>query len=130
VDPATRSVAVYIQIPNANGALKGGTFASGRVVSRVIPGAIVVPASAIRQSADAGRPFVYRIAGKVIDVAQIQVGVVDERAGMAEVIEGLAAGDRVVVGNVGVLGRGMQVTIAGEERQGQRPATNGARPNP
>ena len=129
VDPATRSVAVYIQIPNANGALKGGTFASGRVVSRVVVGAIVVPASAIRQSADAGKPFVYRIAGKAIDVAMVQVGVVDERAGMAEVLDGLAAGDRVVVGNVGVLGRGMQVTIAGEERQGQRP-TNGARQNP
>lgn len=131
VDPATRSVAVYVQIPNANGALKGGTFASGRVVSRVVTGAIVVPASAIRQSADAGRPFVYRIAGKVIDVAPVQVGVVDERMGMAEVLEGLAAGDRVVVGNVGVLGRGMQVTIAGEERQGQRPGTNGTtRPSP
>ena len=132
VDPATRSVAVYVQVPNENGSLKGGTFASGRVVSRVIPGALVVPSSAIRQSADEGRPYVYRIAGKVIDVAQVQIGVVDERAGMAEVLEGLSLGDRVVAGNVGVLGRGMQVIVAGEERQGvQRGAPNGApRPSP
>ncbi len=122
VDPATRSVAVFVQIPNANGALKGGTFASGRVVSRSISGALVIPAGAIRQSAGEGRPYVYRIAGRVIDVAPIQVGVIDERLGMAEVLDGLAEGDRVVIGNVGTLGRGMQVVIAGEERRPNGPS--------
>jgi multidrug efflux pump subunit AcrA (membrane-fusion protein) len=113
-------VSVYVQIPNASGALKGGTFASGRVVSRMVSGALVVPTAAIRQSADEGKPYVYRLAGKTIDLASIQLGVVDERAGMAEVLEGLAEGDRVVVGNVGALGRGMQVIIAGEEGRGPR----------
>jgi membrane fusion protein, multidrug efflux system len=122
VDPATRSVAVYVQIPNASGALKGGTFASGRVVSRVVSGALVVPAAAIRQSADEGKPYVYRIAGKSIDVAAVQLGVIDDRVGMAEVLEGLSEGDRVVVGNVGALGRGMQVIIAGEESAPKRGA--------
>lgn len=124
VDPATRSVAVFVQIPNSTGALRGGTFASGRVVSRTITGALIVPASSIRQSAEDGKPYVYRIAGRVIDVAPVQVGVVDERAGLAEVLEGLAEGDRVVVGNVGTLGRGMQVIIAGEERTGGARSTS------
>jgi membrane fusion protein (multidrug efflux system) len=123
VDPTTRSVAVFVQIPNTTGALKGGTFASGRVVSRLVSSALVVPASAIRQSADAGKPYVYRLAGRTIDVALVDIGIVDERAGLAEVLDGLAEGDRVIVGNVGTLGRGMQVIIAGEER------TNGQRPN-
>ena len=118
VDPATRSVAVYVQIPNATGALKGGTFASGRVVSRVVSSALVVPTSAVRQNADGSKPYVYRIAGKVIDIAQVQLGIVDDRGGTAEVLDGLAEGDRVIVGNVGALGRGMQVIVAGEERQG------------
>lgn len=116
VDPATRSVAVFVQIPNGSGALKGGTFASGRVVSRVVSTALLVPSAAVRQAADGGKPFVYRLAGRVIDVAPVQLGVVDERAGVAEVTDGLAEGDRVIVGNVGTLGRGMQVTIVGEER--------------
>jgi RND family efflux transporter MFP subunit len=120
VDPATRSVAVYVQIPNASGALKGGTFASGRVVSRVVSGALVVPAAAVRQSPEEGKPYVYRIAGKTIDIATVQLGVVDDRAGMAEVLDGLSEGDRVVVGNVGALGRGMQVIIAGEESMAKR----------
>jgi len=123
VDPATRSVAVYVQIPNASGALKGGTFASGRVVSRVVSGALVVPAAAIRQSPEEGKPYVYRIAGKTIDIATVQLGVVDDRAGMAEVLDGLSEGDRVVVGNVGALGRGMQVIIAGEESMAKRGGT-------
>ncbi|MGH7678198.1 MAG: efflux RND transporter periplasmic adaptor subunit, partial [Gemmatimonadaceae bacterium] len=116
IDPASRSVAVFVQIPNASGALKGGTFASGRVVSRVVSGALVVPAAAVRQSADEGKPYVYRIAGRAIDVASVQIGVIDDRLGTAEVLDGLAEGDRVIVGNVGTLGRGMQVIIAGEER--------------
>ena len=110
IDPATRTVTVYVQIPNARGTLKGGTFATGRVVSRVISNTLVVPTSAIRQSAGEGRPFVYRIANRTIDVAPVQVGVVDDRGGTTQILDGLNAGDRVVVGNVGTLGRGMQVT--------------------
>ena len=116
VDPGTRSVSVYVQIPNADGGLRGGTFATGRVISRVVPGALVVATSAVRQSSENGRPFVYRIAGNALDIANVQLGVVDERAGVAEVLSGLSEGDRVVVGNIGTLGRGMQVIIAGEER--------------
>lgn len=129
VDPTTRAVKVYMQIPNGDNSIKGGTFATGRVVSRVATGALVVPTTAVRQSADDGRPFVYRLAGRTLDVATVQLGIVDERNGRAEVLQGLAEGDRVVVGNVGTLGRGMQVIVAGEERQGQGP--NGAsRPAP
>ncbi len=127
VDPATRSVAVYVQIPNARGTLKGGTFASGRVVSRTVSNTLVVPSAAVRQSADEGKPYVYRLAGKSIDIASVQLGVVDERAGKAEIVDGLSEGDRVVVGNVGALGRGMQVIIAGEESNGRQGARNGAK---
>ena len=42
--------------------------------------------------------------------------------GVAQVTEGLQNGDKVIVGNVGTLGRGMQVTIAGTERpQARKP---------
>jgi hypothetical protein len=45
--------------------------------------------------------------------------VVDERVGKAEIVSGLASGDRIIVGNVGTLGRGMQVQILGTEEQGR-----------
>jgi len=116
IDPATRAVTVYVQVPNPGNNLRGGTFATGRVVSRTLTNVIGIPTGALRQSQDNGQPFVYRIDGKTLQVAPVQIGAVDEQAGIAQVTEGLQAGDRVVVGNVGTLGRGMQVTIAGAEK--------------
>ena len=120
IDPATRAVTVYVQVPNPGGVLRGGTFATGRVVSRTLHDVLAVPTAALRQSPEDGKPFVYRIDGKTINVAPIQLGAVDERLGVAQVTDGLQAGERVIVGNVGTLGRGMQVTIAGEEKGGGR----------
>jgi RND family efflux transporter MFP subunit len=117
IDPTTRAVTVYVQVPNPGNTLRGGTFATGRVVSRTLVNVLSVPGAALRQSQDDGRPFVYRIDGKTLNVAPVQVGVVDEQLGVAQITDGLAAGDKVVVGNVGTLGRGMQVTIAGAERK-------------
>jgi len=117
IDPATRAVTVYVQVPNPGNNLRGGTFATGRVISRTLTNVIGIPTGALRQSQDNGQPFVYRIDGKTLQVAPVQIGAVDEQAGMAQVTEGLQAGDRVVVGNVGTLGRGMQVTIAGAEKR-------------
>jgi RND family efflux transporter MFP subunit len=115
VDPATRAITVYVQIPNPGGVLRGGTFATGRVVSRTLSNVLAVPSGALRQSPEDGRPYVYRIDGRTINVAPVQIGASDDRLGLVQVTDGLQAGDRVVVGNVGALGRGMQVTIAGQE---------------
>lgn len=113
VDPASRSVTVYVQVPNADGSLRAGTFASGRIVSRVVSDALVVPATALREGKEGAPPFVYRIADGKIQVAQVTQGLADETQGVVQIVSGLEAGDRVVVGNVGMLGEGMQVRMAG-----------------
>ena len=120
VDPSTRAITVYVEIPNPGGVLRGGTFATGRVVSRTLTNVLTVPTAGLRQSQEDGKPFVYRIDGKTINIAMVQLGAVDDRLGIAQVTEGLQAGDRVIVGNVGTLGRGMQATIAGEEKGPKR----------
>ena len=121
IDPVTRAVTVYVQMPNAGGVVRGGTFATGHVVSRTLTGVVAVPSTALHQSQDTGAPYVYRIDGKTVNVVPVQIGVVDERLGLTQVTDGLQAGDRVIVGNVGILGRGMQVNMAGEEKRRQRP---------
>jgi RND family efflux transporter MFP subunit len=124
VDPASRSITVYVQVPNARGLLKGGTFASGTLLARTIANALVIPTSAVRQTAS-GKQLAYKIVHGVLDTASVQLGVVDDRAAIAEVISGLTDGDSVVSGNVGSLGKGMKVQIlspnAGRGRAG-RPA--------
>ena len=117
IDPATRSVSVYVQVPNPDNTLRGGTFATGRVVARSLTNVLAIPTAALRQGQEDGKPFVYRIDGRTLNIAPVQLGVVDEQQGMVQVSEGLQTGDRIVVGNVGTLGRGMQITIAGTERE-------------
>jgi RND family efflux transporter MFP subunit len=119
VDPASRAVTVYVQIPNPDGSLRGGTFATGRLV--LSTGEVIsVPTSAIRHRADGGQPFVYRIAAGTLEQAQVQIGFNDESTGQVEIVEGLQAGDRIVIGNVGTLGRGMKVQIVGGESRSSR----------
>jgi membrane fusion protein (multidrug efflux system) len=114
VDPVSRSVTVYVRVPNGKGAIKGNTFVSGRIVGDRRAGALLVPTSAIRQAPGTeSAPFVWRIAGGALEKRNVTLGVVDDAAGVAEVTEGLAAGDRVITGNVGALGNGAKVTIAG-----------------
>ena len=113
IDPATRSLTVYVQVPNPGGRLKGGTFATGRVVGRTIPDALIVPTGALRQQADGDGVFVYKLDGTTIAQVDVSLGVIDEATGVAQVLAGLAEGDKVIVGNVGTLGRGMQVQVIG-----------------
>ena len=116
VNPATRAVSVYVQVTNPDGRLRGNTFASGRIIGRTISDAVLVPSAAVRQSGDDQAPFVYRVDGDLLERREIAVGVVDEARGVAQVTEGLDAGDRVVVGNVGAVGTGSRVQIVGEQQ--------------
>jgi membrane fusion protein (multidrug efflux system) len=118
IDPATRSIMVYVQVPNPGSALKGGTFVSGRIVGRSIPEALVIPVAGVRQH-EQGTPYVYTIDGETVAQKEVQVGIVDEGAGIAEILSGIEEGERVIVGNVGTLGRGMRVRVVDRD---DRPA--------
>ncbi|MBM3906855.1 MAG: efflux RND transporter periplasmic adaptor subunit [Gemmatimonadetes bacterium] len=115
IDPASRSVTAYVQIPNPNGELKGNTFSSGQIIAQVLQNVMVIPQPAVRTGQE-GRPFVYRITAGELEQVPVTVGVIDEARGLVEVKEGLQLGDQVVVGNVGTLGRGMKAQIIGTER--------------
>lgn len=117
IDPQSQSVTVFVQVPNGNGVLKGNTFATGQIIERGYDGQLVIPQSAIRQTAaSAGAvPFVWKVAGGALARADVKLGIVDEARGVVQVTEGLKPGDEIVVGNVGLLGAGMQVQIIGNE---------------
>ena len=119
IDPASRSVTVYVQVPNASGAIRGGTFASGRIVIRSIPDALVVASAALRQSQGGGPPIVYRIAGQQLEPVSVETGIADQAAALTQVTKGLREGDVVVIGNVGTLGKGMKVVMIGSDAGGQ-----------
>lgn len=128
IDPASRSVAVYVTVPNPRGVLKGNTFATGQVVTTAIPDALVVPVTAVRANVDGTRSFVYKIQGSELVMAFVRTGISDDSRGMVQIVEGLQEQDQVVVGSPGTLGPGMKVTIIGSEggrgggRRGQKSA--------
>jgi len=118
IDPASRAIAVYIQIPNADGALKGGTFAAGRVVSRTVEDAIIVPTSAVKQDQNTGASYVFRIVGDMVERTPVEVGLIDDATGIVQVAKGLQEGDRVVSGAVNIAAQSAKVTIIGGEDTG------------
>ena len=118
IDPLSRSVTVYVQMNNPGGAIKGGTFATGRVVRRVLPAALVIPSAALRQRPNTGAPFVYKVASDRVAEADVKIGASDDAQELVEVLDGLDEGDRIIVGNVGMLGKGMRVTVLGTETRG------------
>ena len=122
IDPMSRSVTVYVQVPNPAGAIKGGTFVTGTVLTRSINNALVVPVSALHQTSK-GTQVVYKIVKGSVDTATVAVGVVDDRGGIAEALSGVSDGDSLVSGNVGSLGKGMKVQIVGPG--GRSPAGRG-----
>jgi RND family efflux transporter MFP subunit len=138
IDPGTRAVTVFVEVPNPGGALRGNTFVTGRAVGRTINDAVLVPVPALRQAQEGvgtGRgagssTFVYRLRGQTAERAAVNLGLVDEAAGVAEVLAGLEPGDRVIVGNVAGVGQGTTVQILGGESSGPngRQAAAGSRP--
>ena len=107
--PGTRSILVYAVLPNRNGALKGGMFAKGQLTVSKRAGALVVPASALRE--DSGQTTVWRIeAGKLVRTP-VQVGLKSESDGVIEIVSGLAPGARIVRANLGSLRDGAAAKI-------------------
>ncbi|MCC7194480.1 MAG: efflux RND transporter periplasmic adaptor subunit [Gemmatimonadaceae bacterium] len=120
IDPASRSVAVYLTVPNPSGVLKGNTFATGQVVTRTIGDALTVPSSAIRVNVDGTQVFVYKIQGDELAMTVVKTGIADEARGTVQIVDGLRELDQVVVGAPGTLGPGMKVQLIGNEGRGGR----------
>jgi len=94
-DPATRQVKIYVSIPNAEGRLVGGLFASGRLASEVQSG-LIAPISAI--DARTSVPAVLRIKGGKVERVPVQLGLRDEGTERVQITAGVQAGDTLLLG--------------------------------
>jgi RND family efflux transporter MFP subunit len=106
----SRSISVYATIDNRDGLLRGGMFAQGALTLSRVDKALAVPASAVRE--EIGQTFVYAIENGVVKRKNVKVGAPDA-AGRVQVLEGLAAGDRIVRANLGSLREGVAARSAG-----------------
>src|SRR5690606_34282971 len=122
-DPGTRQVRVILRLPNEDGSLIGGLFATGRVITGTDESAIVVPETALR-GADGDR-HVLVIEDSLMVRRSVTLGERDEERGLVAIAGGLRAGERVVAAP-GEVAPGTRVRIdsaaAGDDRVAQEGA--------
>ncbi|MGI8510748.1 MAG: efflux RND transporter periplasmic adaptor subunit, partial [Gemmatimonadaceae bacterium] len=85
IDPSSRSITVYIDVDNSNGSIKGNSLATGTVLVTTVNGALLIPTGALHQGADSGKTYVYRINSGAVEQTNVTVGIVDNRAGKAQI---------------------------------------------
>ena len=112
IDEKTRTALAKARIPNPQGKLRGGMFASLNLTLQLRESAIVIPEPALMSNGDNYTVFV--VDGKSrAQVRPIEVG--ERLAGKAEILKGLNAGEKVVVEGIQKLVPGASVELAPKE---------------
>ena len=93
VDPETRSVKVRTEVANPDGRLKPDMFANVQIITDLHRTAISIPQSAVLD--DGGKSVVFVSEGSGYVKRGVNLGI--QGNGRVEIIEGLQAGDKVVV---------------------------------
>lgn len=93
IDPAGRSIALRAEVPNPDGVLRPGLFARVGLQTGVREDAVVVSEDAI--VSQGGGTLVYRVVDDKATLTPVSLG--QRRYGKVEILDGLSAGDIVVV---------------------------------
>ena len=117
VNLKSRAFAIEGEVPNADGALKPGTFARVRIVTDRIDKILAVPVTAVQTRY--GRSLIFTVNGKALKASEVKLG--DRLGANVEVLEGLQPGATIVSDGVESLTDGM--TIAPRSK----PAPGGSR---
>jgi membrane fusion protein (multidrug efflux system) len=114
VDPTTRTVRVRAMLPNTDEAIRPGMLLTVQVLANPREG-LAIPEIAILDRADGS--FVYRVVsrdgGQAVEEVAIRTG--QRSGGMAEVLQGLGAGDLVVTEGVQAVRPGQPVRLGGAQ---------------
>lgn len=103
----TRSLTVEAVVPNTDGALRPGLFATARLQTGGEETVTEVPAVAVRTAAGVSRVFV------VVDdhIEERVVSVAERTSERVTIAEGLAPGERVAIDELDRLGDGVTITV-------------------
>lgn len=105
-DRSTRTMQAEFDISNRNRALAPGMYASVLLKTDERPDALAVPVEAVQRNGDQGSALALD-ENNCVQVRRISIGI--ETANLVEVLSGLNAGDRVIVGNLSAFQPGQRV---------------------
>lgn len=106
VNLKSRAFTIEAEVPNADGALKPGTFARVRVVTNRVDKTRAVPVTAVQTRY--GTSVVFLVAGGTLKAAEVKLG--DRLGSRVEILEGVEAGASIVAEGVEGLIDGLAVT--------------------
>ena len=101
-----RALTIEATVPNPNGVLKPGLFATARIERSERTRGVVVPRDAVQVTSGTGR--VYVVTGDHVEERIVTTG--DTVGDLIEITKGLKAGERVATKNVGQLADGTKVS--------------------
>ncbi|MBB6094139.1 RND family efflux transporter MFP subunit [Povalibacter uvarum] len=120
INPVTvegsRAITIYIAVANADRALKGGMFGQGELSLDSTEPSLSIPQMAARD--EAGAAFVYTLESGKIVRKPVTLGPKIKGQEFVEVREGLAAGERVIVADIGDSKPGSEAFVRGEKGSG------------
>jgi membrane fusion protein (multidrug efflux system) len=119
-EAGTRAILVYVGIPNADAALRGGMFATGRIALSAGDAVASLPASAVRN--EGGQTFVWAIDDGKLVKRVVVVGRRDDETGRVELKSALPATLKVLAARFENLKEGapalVKSTVSPTPRQG------------
>jgi RND family efflux transporter MFP subunit len=131
VDSRTRTIRLRVRIPNPDGVLKGGMYATGSVAVGGERMGIGVPAQLLRQEAASGgesegdsgdegdkQSVLWRVRSGVVEKLVVGTGLAD--GDLVEVLSGVAAGDLIVASSPSGLRSGQQVAVIESQALSQK----------
>ena len=108
-EAGSRAMVVYISVANADGALRGGMFAKGSIITAKSAPHPLLPLTAVRS--ENKQDVVYVVEGGKVVARPVKLGLRNEDEGMAEVSAGLDAGAQVIVAKLDGVKPGNKVKV-------------------
>ena len=105
VNLKSRTFSIEAEVPNADGALKPGTFARVRIATSRVDHALVVPATAIQTRY--GTSLIFVVRADTLTGVEVKLG--DRLGNRVEILDGLEAGATIVADGVEGLSTGLRV---------------------
>lgn len=94
LDPNSTTVEVWVEADNAQGNLKPGTTVDVSITARVVPNAIVIPASAVLTDSDGKKSVMVVKADGRAYAQDIETGI--REGSLIQIVKGLKSGDTIV----------------------------------
>lgn len=105
----SRAISVFVSLPNADGALRGGMLASGKLAIAARAPVNTLPGSAVQE--EGGQFFVYTVKQGRLDRRPVVIGSRSPDSGLVEITEGPPAGTDVVAVKAEGLKHGLKATL-------------------